>query len=65
MLEIRGKIGLLAQMPQIGINRSEELGGNIHSYFVGSHTVYYKYDSKTLVVHAVLHQAMIPQLHLK
>ena len=64
MHEIRVKIELLAQSPQIGINRSEELGRSIHSFFVGSHTIYYKYDSKTLVIHAVLHQTMTPQLHL-
>ena len=62
--EISSKIDLLAQRPQIGIGRTEDLGEGICSYFVGSHTIYYRYDSKSLVVHAILHQSMTPQAHL-
>jgi len=63
MQEIGDKIGLLAQRPQIGIDRSNDLGDDIRSYFVGSHTIYYRYDSELLVVYAILHQSMTPQVH--
>jgi len=62
--EIGNKIDLLAQRPQIGIDRSEDLEDGIRSYFVGCHTIYYRYDSKTLVIHAILHQSMTPLTHL-
>ena len=64
MQEISDKIGLLAQRPQIGIDRSTDLGDGIRSYFVGGHTIYYRHDSKLLVVYAILHQSMTPQVHL-
>ena len=62
--EISNKINLLAQNPQTGIDRSGELGDGIRSYFVGSHTIYYRYEEKLLVVHAILHQSMTPLAHL-
>ena len=62
--EIGNKIDLLAQRPQIGIDRSGDLGNGIRSYFVGSHTIYYRYDSKLLVIHAILYQSMTPLAHL-
>ena len=62
--EIGNKIDLLAQRPQIGIDRSGDLGDGISSYIVGSHTIYYRYDSKLLVIHAILHQSMTPLPHL-
>ena len=62
--EISNKINLLAQRPQIGIDRSEDLGDGVRSYYVGSHTIYYRYDSKLLVIHSILHQSMTPLTHL-
>lgn len=62
--DIRKKIELLAQNPDIGIDRSEELSKGMRSAFVGSHAIYYKCDSKTLIVYAILHQSMIPSAHL-
>jgi len=62
--EIYNKIELLAQRPQIGMNRMDELGDGMYSYFVGSHTIYYRYDQKSIVIHAILHQSMTPELHL-
>ena len=62
--EIGNKIDLLAQRPQIGIDRSSDLGNGFRSYFIGSHTIYYRYDSRLLVVHAILHQSMTPLTHL-
>jgi toxin ParE1/3/4 len=63
--EISNKIGILAQRPEIGIDRSGDLGNGMRSYFVGSHTIYYRYDSKLLVIYAILHQSMTPLSHLK
>ena len=64
MQELSNKIDLLAQRPQIGMDRSGDSGAGIHSYFVGSHTIYYRYDSELLVVYAILHQSMTPLAHL-
>ena len=63
--EIYDKIDLLAQRPQIGVNRTEELGDGIHSCFIGSHTIYYKHDKKNIVIHAILHQSMTPYSHMR
>ena len=62
--QILTKIEMLAQSPAIGIDRSNELGENIRSIFVGSHTVYYEYNNEALTIQAVLHQAMTPEVHL-
>lgn len=58
--EIYKRIELLAERPQIGIDRSGELGEGTRSCFVGSHTIYYMFDAETLTVLSVLHQAMTP-----
>ena len=63
--KIREKIGLLVQNPRIGINRSDDLGEDIRSIFIGSHTIYYDFDAEMLTVRAILHQAMTPRQHLK
>jgi hypothetical protein len=59
------KIELLAQNPKSGIDRTNELGENIRSALVGSHTIYYEYDGEMLTIQAVLHQAMTPEIHLR
>ena len=64
MQEISNKIDMLAQRPQIGIDRSGDLGNGIRSSFVGSHTIYYRHCSDKIIVHAVLHQSMTPQPHI-
>ena len=62
---LREKIGLLAQNPRIGLDRSADLGRKIRSVFAGSHTIYYDFDAENLTVHSILHQAMTPHTHLK
>ena len=64
MQEISNKIDLLAYRPQIGMDRSGDIGKGIRSCFVGSHTIYYRHDSELLVVYAILHQSMTPLVHL-
>ena len=61
--EIRERIKLLAQNPRIGIDRSADVGKGIRSFFVGSHAIYYEYDTEMLTIWAILHQAMTPNLH--
>jgi plasmid stabilization system protein ParE len=63
--KIVAKIEILAQNPHIGIDRSDEYGGNVRSAIVGSHTIYYEHDAEFLTIHAVLHQAMTPDSHLQ
>jgi toxin ParE1/3/4 len=65
MKEIYARIDLLARKPQLGVDHSDELGNGIHSFFIGSHTIYYQYDTETLIIRAVLHQAMSPVTHLR
>ena len=61
---IMAKIEMLTKNPYAGIDRSDELGENIRSILVGSHTIYYEYDAKTLTIQAILHHAMTPEIHL-
>jgi toxin ParE1/3/4 len=62
MNEIREKMDLLAQRPHIGVDCSKELGQGMRVCLVGSHAIYYEYDKETLIVDAVLHQSMLPDL---
>jgi toxin ParE1/3/4 len=63
--EIREKIELLVQNPLSGADRGEDLKEGIRSILVGSHIIYYAYDTKILTVWAVLHQSMMPVAHLR
>jgi toxin ParE1/3/4 len=63
--EIRGKIELVAQNPRTGTDRSHDLRPGFRSIFIGSHTIYYEFNSKMLTVRAILHQAMTPAPHLR
>jgi toxin ParE1/3/4 len=60
---IKEKLELLAKNPRAGIDRSADLGEEIRSVFIGSHTIYYSFDANTLTVRAILHQAMTPRQH--
>ena len=59
--EIQLKIEQLRLRPKIGVNRHEDLGRNIHSCFVGSHTVYYVFDDQEIIFLTILHQSRLPQ----
>ena len=61
--EIREKIGLLAQNPRLGVDRSVELGEGVRSFLIGSHVIYYEFDAARLTVRTILHQAMAPDKH--
>lgn len=53
----------LTENPTLGINRAELLPGCC-SYFVGSHTIYYRIKDEMIEVIDVLHQSMEPSKHL-
>jgi len=61
MDELRLKIEQLRLQPGIGIDRNEELGRNIHSCFVGSHTIFYVFDRENITILGVLHQSSLPR----
>ena len=61
MDELRLKIEQLRLQPGIGINRDEELGRSIHSYFVGSHTIFYTFDHESITILEILHQSSLPR----
>lgn len=53
----------IAEDPQRGMHRPE-LKLDYFSYFVGSHTVYYRVVAEQIQVIDVLHQSMEPTRHL-
>jgi toxin ParE1/3/4 len=61
---IQERIELLAQNPYLGANRSLDVEEGIRSFLVGTHTIYYQCDTKTLTIWAILHQARTPRIHL-
>ena len=61
--DIADKFDYLAQAPDRGRKRDEIKPGYL-SYFVGSHTIYYKVVADKIEVIDVLQQAMEPRRHL-
>ena len=57
------RLEFIAEDPQRGMHRPE-LAADFFSYFVGSHTVYYRISSEQVQVIDVLHQSMEPARHL-
>jgi toxin ParE1/3/4 len=51
--EIQAKIELLTQNPRMGIDRSDDVEKGIRSICVGSHTIYYEFNTKTVIVRAI------------
>ena len=64
MRELRQEIEQLRIQPGLGINRSEEFGRNMHSRFVGGHTLYYTFDSENIAIITILHQRQLPEEHI-
>lgn len=62
--KLRLKIDFLREMPQIGVDRAGEMQRPVYSVFVGSHAIYYIFDETTLTVLSVLHQSMMPEIHM-
>lgn len=64
MQELSLRIEQLRIRPYLGRNRSEELGMDIYSYIVGSHTIYYMFDDQSITIINVLHQSRLPKKHI-
>jgi toxin ParE1/3/4 len=62
--ELRDTFRRLQEQPLIGSDRSAELGSGLLGFPYGSHVIYYRVQSKNLLVLAILHQSMAPSLHL-
>ncbi len=59
---LRSFLNQLAENPLMGTLRFKEEG--IYSFPCGSHTVYYIQQKNCIVILAILHQSMTPELHL-
>lgn len=60
---LNDKFGYLAETPERGRKRNEIKAGYL-SYFVGSHTVYFKIAEDGILIIDVLLQSMEPRRHL-
>jgi toxin ParE1/3/4 len=63
--ELRNALKRLQEQPLIGTDRSGDLGAGVQSFPCVSHMIYYRIQKSDLVVLAILHQTMVPGLHLK
>lgn len=61
---IRDTIRLLAEFPGQRLARVD-VGDGVFSFPYGSHMLYYRLESKRLLVFAVPHQRMVPEGHLQ
>lgn len=53
----------IAEDPRRGVHRPE-LNSHYYSYYVDSHTIYYRIISEQIQVIDILHQSMEPSRHL-
>ncbi len=61
--EIYSAMQTIADMPAIGKKRSE-ISDQYFSFAFGSHVIYYINNGDKVVISAVLHKSMVPELHL-
>ncbi len=59
---LRSALNKLAENPLMGALRFKEEG--IYSFPSYSHTIYYLIQKEQIVILAILHQSMTPELHL-
>lgn len=57
------RLEFIAEDPQRGVHRPE-LNIDCFSYFIGSHTIYYRVKAEQIQFIDVLHQSMEPARHL-
>jgi toxin ParE1/3/4 len=62
--ELRNTLKRLQEQPLMGTDRSSDLGTGIQSFPYASHMIYYRIQKNNVVVLAMLHQTMVPGLHL-
>ncbi len=60
---IRTKMQALSENPMLGTKR-HDLRVGYHSFFVGSHTIYYRVNLSHIEIIDVLHQSMEPSRHI-
>jgi toxin ParE1/3/4 len=59
---LRESLNQLSENPLMGALRFKE--ENIYSFSCASHTVYYTIQKECIVILAILHQSMTPEIHL-
>ena len=59
---LRQCLNQLAENPLMGVLRFKE--ENIYSFPASSHVIYYTIHKDSIVVLAILHQSMTPEVHL-
>jgi len=65
LANLKNTVQLLSEMPSMGKNCQDELGDGVYRFPCVSHTIYYFIiPDHTLVVIAILHQNMVPEVHL-
>lgn len=57
--QIESTIKLLCEFPQLG-KLNTDLDSKYQSYPFESHIIFYVVEKNTLVIHAILHQRMLP-----
>lgn len=62
--ELRQTLARLQAQPFIGMDKSADLGAGVHAFPYVSHMIYYRVNQNDLLVLALLHQSMVPELHL-
>ncbi|MBS7326022.1 MAG: type II toxin-antitoxin system RelE/ParE family toxin [Thiopseudomonas sp.] len=62
--DLRSTLDVLAEFPGQGTVRQDVKEG-VLSFLYGSHMLYYRVESETVVVFAVLHQRMLPVAHIQ
>jgi toxin ParE1/3/4 len=62
--ELRTTLMRLQEQPLIGSDRSADLGKGVLGFPYVSHMIYYRLQENNLIVLAILHQSMVPSLHL-
>lgn len=61
---LKSTIERLCEFPTLG-KRQEEVGGNVRSFSIKHHVVYYLVQEQELIVFAILHSRMVPMAHLQ
>jgi toxin ParE1/3/4 len=62
--DLRTTMRHLLDAPLLGTNREDDLGKGLLSFPQESHMIYYSVSGDDLIVMAILHQSMVPALHL-
>lgn len=63
--ELRNTLKRLQEQPLIGTDQSVDLGAGVFGFPYASHMLYYRIKENNLIVLGILHQSMVPSLHLR